>query len=372
MNKAPWILAGIFTALFLSWYGMVWGPASQQNGLLAHVSGEIVYPRDRDGLAKQGAEIYRANGCYHCHSQQVNQGEVKYELLLAGTGSNVDGLLATLERQEVKPEGNELAKIELSLFLNSGAEAGEAEKNNLKKLKNDDRKAVFSLASLTDKAAVDRARDFLELETPKEGQKEEKKKVTVKLSKELLTWEDAKVKVIALKSAGAAVMLKPHQPENASDPAAWADLNRGWGDRRSVARDYLYDSPVMLGSQRIGPDLADIGGRSTDADWHYRHLYNPRAITGREKSVMPPYKFLFNKRKLVMGEKLGEGAITVTVTDDVGKTAVESIERGYEVTPKPAARALVVYLLSLRQPAVVPEAPKPKPMAASKPSENSK
>ena len=62
MNKAPWILASIFMALFLSWYGMVWGPASQQNGLLVHVSGETVYPRDRAGLAKQGAEIYRANG----------------------------------------------------------------------------------------------------------------------------------------------------------------------------------------------------------------------------------------------------------------------------------------------------------------------
>ena len=128
----------------------------------------------------------------------------------------------------------------------------------------------------------------------------------------------------------------------------------------------------MLGSQRIGPDLADIGGRSTDAVWHYRHLYNPRAITGREKSVMPPYKFLFNKRKLAMGERLREDAITVTITDDDGKTAVESIERGYEVTPKPTARALVVYLLSLHQPAVVPEAPKPKPMAASKPAEDSK
>ena len=48
-----------------------------------------------------------------------------------------------------------------------------------------------------------------------------------------------------------------------------------------------------------------------------------------------------------------------------------SIEPGYEVTPKPAARALVAYLLSLRQPDIVPEAPAPKRMATSQPKENS-
>jgi hypothetical protein len=31
-----------------------------------------------------------------------------------------------------------------------------------------------------------------------------------------------------------------------------ADISRGWGVRRSVAADFLYDSPVQLGSQRAG------------------------------------------------------------------------------------------------------------------------
>jgi hypothetical protein len=35
-----------------------------------------------------------------------------------------------------------------------------------------------------------------------------------------------------------------------------ADLARGWGRRRTVARDYLRDQPVMLGTVRFGPDLA--------------------------------------------------------------------------------------------------------------------
>src|SRR5437667_11579508 len=37
------------------------------------------------------------------------------------------------------------------------------------------------------------------------------------------------------------------------------DLSRGWGPRKTVAQDYMGDYPVLLGSQRIGPDLANIG-----------------------------------------------------------------------------------------------------------------
>jgi cbb3-type cytochrome oxidase cytochrome c subunit len=32
-----------------------------------------------------------------------------------------------------------------------------------------------------------------------------------------------------------------------------------WGDRRSAPRDYLFDRPVQLGKERMGPDLANIG-----------------------------------------------------------------------------------------------------------------
>src|SRR6266487_6216361 len=32
-----------------------------------------------------------------------------------------------------------------------------------------------------------------------------------------------------------------------------------WADRRSAPRDYIFDRPVVLGQERMGPDLADIG-----------------------------------------------------------------------------------------------------------------
>src|ERR1700730_14203198 len=32
-----------------------------------------------------------------------------------------------------------------------------------------------------------------------------------------------------------------------------------WGERRSAPRDYVFDAPLVLGEQRMGPDLANIG-----------------------------------------------------------------------------------------------------------------
>jgi len=52
-----------------------------------------------------------------------------------------------------------------------------------------------------------------------------------------------------------------------------ADIDRGWGSRRSVPRDYLLQSPPLLGTMRTGPDLANIGVRQPSERWHYLHLY---------------------------------------------------------------------------------------------------
>ena len=83
------------------------------------------------------------------------------------------------------------------------------------------------------------------------------------------------------------------------------DTERGWGGRpgpvQSVAEDYLYDRPAMLGTQRIGPDLANIGVRQTNEMELLKHIYDPRI--SMPKSVMPPYRYLFHTRKLKLGEK---------------------------------------------------------------------
>jgi cbb3-type cytochrome oxidase cytochrome c subunit/cytochrome c553 len=51
------------------------------------------------------------------------------------------------------------------------------------------------------------------------------------------------------------------------------------------------DTPHLLGTRRIGPDLAREGNRRPD-DWHRVHLYDPRWV--EPGSVMPAYPWLFD------------------------------------------------------------------------------
>lgn len=71
------------------------------------------------------------------------------------------------------------------------------------------------------------------------------------------------------------------------------DAARGWG-RASVAADYAYDTPHLLGTMRTGPDLFNVGARQPSVQWHLGHLYQPRAYV--PGSVMPSYRFLFEAR----------------------------------------------------------------------------
>jgi cbb3-type cytochrome oxidase cytochrome c subunit len=43
---------------------------------------------------------------------------------------------------------------------------------------------------------------------------------------------------------------------------ASSDIDRKWGERRSAPRDYIFDRPVVLGQERMGPDLANVGKRA--------------------------------------------------------------------------------------------------------------
>ncbi len=43
---------------------------------------------------------------------------------------------------------------------------------------------------------------------------------------------------------------------------AGPDIERKWGERRSAPRDYIFARPVLLGKERVGQDLANIGQRA--------------------------------------------------------------------------------------------------------------
>ena len=133
-----------------------------------------------------------------------------------------------------------------------------------------------------------------------------------------------------------------------------ADLERGWGTRNTVLRDFIWDNHVFLGQTRIGPDLANVGARGySTPEWHLIHLYNPRLMV--PESLMPQYPYLFEERK-ISGQR----------SPDALALPPGTVREGYEVVPTREAKALVEYLMSLRAETPVFEAPlnpKPKPAA---------
>jgi len=128
------------------------------------------------------------------------------------------------------------------------------------------------------------------------------------------------------------------------------DLARGWGIRRSVAHDYIFDRTVMPGSQRLGPDLANAGLRM-DAMAVLARLWDPRIVNNLDSahSMMPSYKYLFDVRKIGRAPS----ANALPVPPGFAPPA------GYEIVPRPAARALAAYVAGLRQDQYLFEAPPP-------------
>jgi cbb3-type cytochrome oxidase cytochrome c subunit len=267
MNYGPLLFLAAFFALAGSWFGFVLTPQVQLGQLQQTntVPAGATYPVARPGLAHQGLEVYRANGCASCHSQQVGQTGTVCDVVLTDAGTNPPALIQALLQVRAG-----LSEAEAKTFLGGLP------------------KPV--LEGVTKEAA------------------------------------DLATKALTVGGAKPQVWIVPTGP----------DIARGWGKRRTVAEDFLFDYPVMLGSQRIGPDLADVGARLPDASWHLRHLYAPRLEV--KDSTMPPYRFLFEKRRIERARS----------PDALPLPARLAPEAGYEIVPTPTAKALVAYVMSLR------------------------
>lgn len=113
-----------------------------------------------------------------------------------------------------------------------------------------------------------------------------------------------------------------------------ADLARGWGSRGSLPLDYVGQGPVLLGTMRTGPDLADIGTRQPSDAWHLLHLYDPQLTS--PGSNMPPFRFLFEEVAAP-----ARGALPLPEG---------TVAPGVAVVPSRRATDLVAYLVSLQQP----------------------
>lgn len=358
MNHGPLLFLAAFASMSLSWFGFVFAPFWQLGGEQPVESVETgqLYPSPRSGLAQQGAEVYRANGCYYCHTQQVIQETSDYDLTLTAIGSNVGAVGRILQevRADLTREAalNAVGKLPLEVRV-LGRELTDYFTNKLVLAG-----AVIKVAPVAPKTNEPPAEIFAVTLISAGKSPAEVAALMLRLRPSLgtgiampvllargLTKDEVDVISKKLTAAGAKTQVKMN--------LRGADMDRGWGKRRSVALDYLYDRTVMTGSHRLGPDLGNIGERQHSRVWHLTHLYDPRRLTSEESvagvdSLMPAYPYLFTKRPRSAPHAVGH------------REALRSPGNDFELVPTPEAEALVAYLQSLQSGAGLYEAPVPK------------
>ncbi|MET1057840.1 MAG: cbb3-type cytochrome c oxidase subunit II [Pedobacter sp.] len=133
-----------------------------------------------------------------------------------------------------------------------------------------------------------------------------------------------------------------------------ADMDRTWGSRPGMAADYAdnhristwVNTATLMGTERTGPDLTNIGNRQPSVDWNLLHLYNPRAVV--KESIMPSFKWLFIEKQHV-----AKGDVEVKVPAAFAGSGNKHIIASGD------ALDLVAYLNSLKQTKIATEASQP-------------
>ena len=124
-------------------------------------------------------------------------------------------------------------------------------------------------------------------------------------------------------------------------------MDEVWGERPSLPSDYYYSkqrldfwrqSPSLLGSERTGPDLTNIGNRQPGQAWHLLHLYNPRSVI--QESIMPAYPWLFEEK---YDYEITEEDIIIPLDQQF------FYKKGKKVVAGKKALQLTAYLQSLKQ-----------------------
>jgi cbb3-type cytochrome oxidase cytochrome c subunit len=286
------IFFAAFVVLGGSWCAFVLAPELQLGGAkqTSVLNSSEVYPIQRSGDATLGLQIYRANGCAACHTEQVQQDDVGCDMMLTSVGKNTNAVheayqsyFNTILREHLV--GPRVVDSIDRIATNRGPWPGKLPVRIL--------------------APVDKF--FADLEADK------------------------------IAAAGGKIEIQI--------VALGPDIARGWGLRHSVAEDFLYDYPVQPGSLRAGPDLAGVGAWMPDLNSQLMHLYAPRSVV--KDSVMPPFRFLFEIKKI--GDAPSPDALNLR--KEFAPPA------GYEVVPKPEAKELAAYLLSLHADVPLYDAP---------------
>lgn len=131
------------------------------------------------------------------------------------------------------------------------------------------------------------------------------------------------------------------------------EMDKMFGSRPGIAADYAHlkrmsvwkNTSTVMGTERTGPDLTNVGARQSSRDWNLMHLFNPRSVV--PQSIMPSYEWMFEVKD------------SVTTTDVVVAMPASFLYgRTGKVVAKKEALQLFAYLLTLKQ-TLLPDGTKP-------------
>lgn len=301
------LFLGIFGIFAFSWLGMTVVPNLQIGSLdpQSDEEGTDIYPMPPSGMALRGAEVYAANGCVYCHTQQVRPEyggsdlERKWGERRSAPRDYIFEPIVLLGKMRTGPD---LANVGHRPAL---AEAGAA--------------SPPPAAAATPAAPATAASPA----------------AVVGSSPAASPAAVGTPPVPAASPAVAAAATSPGAP--ATLPAAGAQ----------PAANVPTSAPSMV---------ADVKGLTENgnplpytAAWHHRHLYNPRSVAG--DSNMPAYRFLYEKQRI-------SGVISPDAINFARDTGEEP-EHGWEIVPSYDAKCLVAYLMSRDQSHPLKEAKSP-------------
>jgi cytochrome c oxidase cbb3-type subunit 2 len=297
------LFLGIFGTFAFSWLGLTVVPNLQIGGLNPQTDeeGGDVYPSPPSGMALRGAQVYAANGCFYCHSQQVRPDY---------GGADIERKWG--ERRSA-PRDYIFEPIVFLGEMRTGPDLANAGHRPALQEEGAAAPTPAPAASPAPAAGATAAPAAAAAATPGPN-------------------PSPSLGASAPPAAPAAgAIAPPVVPAAGNQPAA------------NVATA----APSLV---------ADVKGLTADgkplpytAAWHHRHLYNPRSIS--EDSNMPAYRFLYEKRRIT-------GALSSDAINFAGDST-EAPNEGWEIVPSYDAKCLVAYLMSRDQNHALKEAKSP-------------
>lgn len=300
------LFLGILGIFAFSWLGMTVVPNLQIGSLNPQTDeeGTDVYPLPPSGMAQRGAQVYAANGCFYCHSQQVRP-EYGGSDLERGWGERrsaprdyIFERMVFLGKMRTGPDlanaGHRPTLKQEAAALVVASEAGAASAGGASP-------SVATAASAAPAAATASA---------------------------------------APASATPAAAASPMPAAGAAAPLPVLGTTPATSAQTAATTALIEDVSGLTASGEPLPNTAA---------WHHRHLYNPRSLM--QNSIMPAYRFLYEKRPI--------GGVSSPDALNFAGGDVDAPKEGWEIVPSYDAKCLVAYLMSRDQSHPLKEAKSP-------------